>query len=388
MITNTLKCIAKCILKPILEKYSIKKLDNDIGTIDELYQYAPQVILYLDGKAESAYQGNMWLKVLEEIDVKVAIVVRNYFIVYNLNKTTNPVFHLANFNDMEHLEKSGVQTILYPANPQSVTQSLRLYRLQHYFINHGESDKVVNQSKLLMAYDKLLVAGDLAKDRLLSSDLPVRNNQVIKVGRPQLKFLLEKQKNNDVQKILYAPTWEGFVEEANYTSISSYGLDLLSQLNKLSKEKNIEIFFKPHPFTGTTKRNSTHEYLKEMKKKSEQYNFTIIGKNDSIYEYMNISDLMITDISSTIIDYLYTNKPIILTNPKSISDDILKDDFKSSNATYILDDPKKLKELFMNMIENDFLKDRREEVSKYILGDTKNSFKKFNEVINASLIAK
>lgn len=374
----------KRLLINIRRKSKQHLLKNHILTVYDLEYIKPQVVLYLAGQANSGYQGNMWFNVLEKIDAKVAVVVRDYRILYGLDKTSLPIVFIGKLSDLELIEQFGVKTILYPSNTTKVSQSLRLYRLNHYFINHGESDKVVNQSKLLMAYDKLLLSGNLAHQRLIEAKLPLRDNHVVFVGRPQVELFLEIQHVKQIKSVLYAPTWEGFVEEANYTSIGEFGLLLMKNLALLSQE--ITVYFKPHPFTAITKRNNIQEHYAKMINITKESNIKFIESNNSIYEYMNCSDLMITDISSVITDFLYTQKPMILTNPKEYTHQDIYLNFPSSQALYILDNPNKISEMLSEIQDNDFLKDTRIAIKNDILGDIKEGYlNKFNQVINDSI---
>ncbi len=377
-------------IKKIINKterlFKNKHIKNTIVKNDDLYKYSPEVVLYLSGRQSSAYQGNMWLEVLEKLDAKVAVVLRDYNIIFELHKTSLPVFIIESFDQLELLEKAGVKTILYPANPMKVTQSLRLHRLNHYFINHGESDKVVNQSKLLMAYDKLLVAGPMAKRRLLEAKLPLRDNQVVYVGRPQVELFLDQTKpqNVEIKHILYAPTWEGFVEEANYSSINEYGLILIEELAKVSDR--INIYFKPHPFTAMTNRGKIKEYFSKINNIAKTNNIILVDSSESIHKYMNMADLMITDISSIISDFLYTKKPMILTNTHNEDHMKTHKEYPSSKALYILDQPEKTIDLIDEITKNDYLRTERYLISNDILGDIPEGYmNKFNRIINESL---
>ncbi len=384
------------IVKPLLQNikefliYMRKKskqhlLQNRILTVHDLEYIKPKVVLYLAGKANSSYQGNMWFRVLEKIDAKVAVVVRDYGILYGLDKTNLPIIYIKDMFELEYLEIFGVRTILYPSNTTKVSQSLRLYRLNHYFINHGESDKVVNQSKLLMAYDKLLLAGKLAHERLIEANLPLRDNQIVFVGRPQVELFLKVESISSIHTILYAPTWEGFVEEANYTSVGEFGVSLIKYLGQLSKH-GMKIYFKPHPFTAITKRNNIKEYYLTMINIAKESEIQFIDFNNSIYDYMNLCDLMITDISSVISDFLYTEKPMILTNSQKQIHERINKDFTSSKSLYILDNPENINNLIVEIQTNDYLKDVRLNMKNDVLGNISDGyFNTFNKVINESL---
>lgn len=369
-----------------LEQYFRRKsIKNPIYLPSDLSEIDAKVVLYLTGNESSAYQGNMWLDVLEKINIKTVVVVRDYNILYGLSKTKLPIVYIELFNDLELLENIGVKTVLYPANGSKNTQPLRLYRLNHYFINHGESDKVVNQSKLLMAYDKLLLSGEIAYKRLLEAKLPLRENQITFVGRPQVELFLKIKNIGKIKTILYAPTWEGFVEEANYTSINEYGLKLINQLKKLS-EKGYVVYFKPHPFTARTKRNNIDLYYKNILKIVKNSNISLVNEKCSIYDYMNECDLMITDVSSIISDFLYTQKPMILTNSRKNEQYEINKNFYSTKALYILDEPFLLQELIYSIDKNDFLKNTRVDTKNKILGEISEGYlKKFTEVLYESI---
>jgi hypothetical protein len=354
-----------------------------IEPLHQLEDYRPEVILYLSGASGCAYQGNMWIPVLERLDAKIAIVARERHIVSNLIPTKLPIFYMTSMRELEFLEKAGVRSVLYPANPQKNTQMLRFYRMTHFFINHGESDKVVNQSKFLMAYDKLLVAGPLAEQRLQDAGIPMRPGQVVHVGRPPVELLLKRvaQVNRPIRRILYAPTWEGFVEEANYSSVSEFGLNLLQSLVAANRW---EIIFKAHPFTGSRK-TANKQALSDLNELFKS-RITVTEPTSSIYELMNDADLMITDISSTIPDYLYTLKPMILTNPAGLSRNEMHATYPSSRATYILDDPQSAAQMVKAIAENDTMISDRQSIARLILGDKPDqSIATFNRIINESL---
>lgn len=355
------------------------------ANLPQLLEDRPQLVIYLSGLEDVAYQGNMWIPVLEKLDARCAIVIRERRIAKGLLPTSMPVYYFESMRDLEFLEKCGVRTILYPANTQKNTNSLRFFKMNHFFINHGESDKVVNQSKFLMAYDKLLVAGPLAERRLRDAGLPVRNEQVVHVGRPQTELLLSRKDSpsSAVRTILFAPTWEGFVEEANYASINEYGMQLLQAL---AERSDFRVLFKPHPYTGTAKPNDTGVYLKRMLEIAERSHIEVIAATRPIFDCMNESDLMITDVSSVLNDYLYTLKPMILTNPKLEAHDHLRAEFPSSAATYILDRGEDIISLVGEIIEDDRMFGQRKLVCADSLGEfPEGSLARFASVIYESI---
>lgn len=355
------------------------------ANLPQLLKDKPQVMLYLSGLEDVAYQGNMWIPVLEKLDARCAIAIRERRIATGLLPTSMPVYYFDSMRDLEFMEECGVRTILYPANTAKNTNSLRFFKINHFFINHGESDKVVNQSKFLMAYDKLLVAGPLAERRLREAGLPVREEQVVHVGRPQTELLLKRVDSPSTapRRILFAPTWEGFVEEANYASINEYGLRLLTTL---AADKRFQVAFKPHPYTGKAKPNAEGVYLKRMTEAASKAGVQIIQAGKPIFDCMNDSDLMITDVSSVLNDYLYTLKPMILTNPRGEDHDSLRANFPSSAATYVLDQGEDVVKLIDRIAADDHMFAKRREVCADSLGEfPEGSLARFNRVVNESL---
>jgi CDP-glycerol glycerophosphotransferase (TagB/SpsB family) len=265
---------------------------------------------------------------------------------------------------------------------------MRWHELKHIFVNHGESDKAVNVSKFLRCYDKLYLSGQLAVDRIEGAGLGISEERFALVGRPQTDMALTAQENiidgNHQITVLYAPTWEGFSEGADYTSVSTEACSAFSQLLACKK---LKILFKPHPYTGIVK-PGVAAALKELKMKFKKAsNVDVYGPDKNIHDLMNESDLMITDISSVLNDYLYTDKPIIVTNPLGLSANNLHQLFPSSRGAYLLDQNMlSLSEIIVRVRGKDSLKRVRAKVKEYSLGAwPKGALARFNEQLSEDL---
>ncbi len=164
--------------------------------------------------------------------------------------------------------------------------SNRVKKVQMY---HGVLDKHWTYSKKKNdLYDLLLVPGKYAAERLINEGISAHKIKI--VGFPKFDSLNRKtQKKSRLKKtILYAPTWG---------AISSLPL-ALKHLVTLSKTYNVIV--KPHYYTEWY-------YLKFLKK----FNLKL-AKNPDITSYFMDSDLLISDSSSAMFEYLITGKPIIL----------------------------------------------------------------------------
>lgn len=352
---NTLSRLLK---KTAVEKDALKQIKKENCA----------VVIHVSGMGDVAYQVNQWIPVLEKLNKNTFIMIRERSTAHGMMATTLPIIFARTRLDVEKCFDAckNLQVVLYPGNPMINAQIFRHLKLQHCFINHGESDKEVNQSKFLMAYDKLFVGGQLAENRLREAGLPLREDQVVHVGRPQAEILLDVRNDTQtIKKILYAPTWEGFLESVNYSSVNELGLSLLSEL---SSKEEYEVFFKPHPYTGS-KNGKTAGFLKKMKELCSESNINFVDPLDSIHDCMNSSDLLITDISSVMNEYLVTKKPIIVCNTGSKSDEELHGAFPTCAAAYSIATADSIINVLDEINEHDHLREERDKIKGYSLGD-------------------
>jgi hypothetical protein len=367
----------------LLNRKSIRQ-----ASLREFERYQPQVAVYVSGMREVAYQINQWIPVLEKLPIRAIIIIRENGIFDDMPNTAIPIFTAKGHRQMEALldGKSSIKTVLYPANPMKNVQALRYFHLNHYFINHGESDKAVNQNKLMMAYDKLLLAGPLSEQRLRNAGLPLRKDQVEHVGRPQAEILLDQvEKSSDIKTILYAPTWEGYVQKVDYSSIGPLGYTLCKQLLESGK---YNLIFKPHPYTGGVNGKKAH-YLKDIKALCERHGAKVWGEDASLHELMNQSDLLICDISSVLNEYLITQKPIVLCKTGQQDIESFLGTFPSSRAATVFEEGHNALDVIANIEQRDERQEERARVRRESLGDfPEGALARFAQVLDDSIANK
>lgn len=139
------------------------------------------------------------------------------------------------------------------------------------------------------------------------------NGNILEVGTPRIDPLLKIDEVlvNDIKKsldinesckvLLYAPTFR------NKKSFSFYIKDFESLLNLLEKEtdESWKIIVRLHPHLI----NDADKYI--------EYSDKIIDgtRHQDIQELLMISNILVTDYSSLMFDFLYTNRPIVLFIP-------------------------------------------------------------------------
>jgi hypothetical protein len=318
------------------------------------------------------YQIAQWLPVIEKspADLNAVIITRSAATTEELRKLTSvPIIHARTFDLlMSLLELSKFKAIIYVNNSYQNFQTLSYQQAVHIHVNHGESDKISMVSNQAKAYDRVFVAGPAAKDRYLKAVAWIDQNKLITVGRPQLDlgqtpFAAEPK----LKTITYAPTWEGEDEANNYTSMDLYGKKIIDAALSQSDCRTI---YKPHPRILTSKDPevvAAHKYIVSRLNKTPHQ---VLLEGDVI-EVLLGTDLLISDISSVTLDYLYL-KPegaIFLSDRRTDFAALESESPVASAATII--DGESVDEVSTRMkktLEKDDLAAKRAEVCRYYFG--------------------
>ncbi|MFJ8583934.1 hypothetical protein ACIRD2_04655 [Streptomyces sp. NPDC093595] len=231
-----------------------------------LREYQPTVALYFSGSDDSAYQVNMWLETMEQIDGRPIIIMRERNLVKKLQPTSVPILCVAGGQHLMAMDFSSVRVTLYAANVGKNIHMLRVPTMKHVFIGHGDSDKLASVNPFSKVYDEVWTAGQAGRDRYALADVGVRDEDIVEVGRPQLAPITTwtGTPKNPIPTILYAPTWEGWDNNPGNTSLLLAGENIMKRL--LDAPRPVRVIYKPHPFTGLVnkKAKAVDERLQSM----------------------------------------------------------------------------------------------------------------------------
>ncbi|MBC9716281.1 hypothetical protein H9Y04_27465 [Streptomyces sp. TRM66268-LWL] len=241
---------------------------------DWLREYRPETVLYFSGSKDSAYQVNMWLETMENLDTRPLIILRERVILQNLAPTSVPVICVPGGVHLMNMDLSTVRVALYAANVGKNIHLLRVPTMKHVFIGHGDSDKLASVNPYSKVYDEVWTAGRAGRDRYAIADVGVLDQDIVEVGRPQLAPIRTAQgawqpeSEGDCPTVLYAPTWEGWDDNPGNTSLILAGENIVRGL--LSAEPPVRVVYKPHPFTGTRSRQAAtaHQRISAMVEKA------------------------------------------------------------------------------------------------------------------------
>jgi len=435
---------------------------------DWLREYKPETVLYFSGSKDSAYQVNMWLETMEQLDSKPLVILRERVILANLAATTAPVICVPGGVHLMNMDLSNVRVALYAANVGKNIHLLRVPTMKHVFIGHGDSDKLASVNPYSKVYDEVWTAGRAGRDRYAIADVGVRDDDIAEVGRPQLAPIQSLQGAPDgaaggqCPTVLYAPTWEGWDGNPGNTSLVLAGENIVKKLVKA--DPPVRVLYKPHPFTGTVSKEAgaahqriialvekaaaaraadsrftadtsdrekakaelariearlaelsgtagdkgdeaeaTRDGVVDAKKHAEvarlrgEWNDAywrslgsfehrvIAGAEPRLYDCFNVSDAMVSDISSVVSDFIASGKPYAVTDSAELGVEEFKRQNTAVRAAVILSNSAaELGELLsaVRAPAADPLAEDRKELKEYLLGpDEPTSIEQFNKAV-------
>ncbi|AYL36053.1 hypothetical protein [Streptomyces fungicidicus] len=433
-----------------------------LGAVDDwLREYRPETVLYFSGSRDSAYQVNMWLETMEQLDTRPLVVLRERAILQNLAPTTVPVICVPGGVHLMNLDLSTVRVALYAANVGKNIHLLRVPTMKHVFIGHGDSDKLASVNPYSKVYDEVWTAGRAGRDRYAIADVGVRDDDIVEVGRPQLAPI-ETWKGvpgDRMPTVLYAPTWEGWDDNPGNTSILLAGENIVRKLVEAAPA--VRVLYKPHPFTGTrsAQAKAAHQRITALIEKSAaeraadprftadaqagakaelariearlaelaggtdrgdeaetsrdgvtdvarheetarlraEWNTAywrsfpdwehrvITGAEPRLYDCFNVSDAMVSDISSVVSDFIASGKPYAVTDSAELGAEEFKRQNTAVRAAVILSNGAAELGGLLDAVRDpaaDALADDRGELKRYLLGpDEPKSIDQFNTAV-------
>jgi hypothetical protein len=279
-----------------------------------------EVVVYFGDDPKRLYQLQQWLPVFERLHARhsVLLVARDPRTHAELPRlTTLPCVLAPTFRDLVDLyENSDHKIAIYVNNSSHNFQSLVGRRMLHVHVNHGESDKICMVSNQVKAYDRVFVAGEAAVRRYRTGLIDFDLSRLVRVGRPQLDLCpAPVLPPSALRTILYAPTWEGENASNNYTSIDTYGPAVVAAALAVP---DVRVVYKPHPRVTTSTHpgvSGAHAQIVGLLERDSAAGHQVITDADILAVFPGC-DLMITDVSSAGLDFLYLHpdKPLFITD--------------------------------------------------------------------------
>jgi hypothetical protein len=359
--------------------------DSDAAVAEAVAALAPEVVFYFSSPASGTYALTVWAKVIDAMRRPTLVVLREPVHLDALTAMTTPIVVAPTVAALEVVTPPSVRVVLYPTNVVRNNEMIRIPGPMHSFIGHGDSDKVGSFSPLNRMYDEIWVAGRAAIDRYAAVDEGIDLNVLRAVGRPQLAEIRRaKPATEEAQRlvVLYAPTWEGFFDEADYSSVAAMGERIVRGV----LDAGAVLRFKPHPLTGhrLPAAAKARTAIEELLKRAGDGSGLVPNTPDALYTAFNEADVLISDISSVITDFLASRKPYAVTNPRDLPDEEFRALFPSSGAAELLGtDLATLPRALEDAGGIDLRRASREALAEYLLGAEQDPLDRFRDEVDA-----
>jgi hypothetical protein len=218
------------------------------------------------------------------------------------------------------------------------------------------------------------VAGQAAIDRFAMHGVDVPPQLFEIVGRPQVADVHvapPQGQGHPMKTVLYAPTWAGFHTDSAYSSLP-IGVRIVSAL----VERGCDVVYRPHPYTGRTRALEVESArIKELLRKDAEANGRkhVWGERAeqamSLVDCFNVSDALISDVSSVVPDFLYSEKPFAVCAMLGGLDAFVEG-FPIARGGYtIAADAANLDDVLDRLLGDDPLRPARHSLKTYFLGD-------------------
>ena len=349
---------------------------------DWLARERPEVALYFAGPAKDVYQANMWLAPVEAAGRPAVVLLRAEDAFAELADTRLPVICVPAGVDFMNLDLGPIRVALYAANVGANIHLLREPGVKHVFVGHGDSDKQASANPYSKVYDEVWVAGPAGRERYARAGVGVQDRNIVEIGRPPLAGVhtFGSGAADHLFTVLYAPTWEGWLDDDPYhTSLVLMGERIVAGLLAAG---NLRLIYKPHPLTGTRSRRAraVHERIvARIRAAGGQTDPTsldgtahlvVTGRTPALFDCFNVTDLLVSDVSSVVSDFVQSERPYVVANPAGRPEDEFRRTFPTARAAYLLspDCGELAKILAVTRTGDDPMTEARRELKEYLLG--------------------
>ena len=280
--------------------------------------YQPEFVLYTSRPDDASYQVLMWLPYLQRAGLRFLVVTRNGVPAAALAGATDvPVVEARGMADLDALVVPSLKAAFYVNASSGNGAFVRFQHLTHVYLGHGDSDKPPSYNPTHAMYDEIFAAGPAATRRYAAHGVHIPAEKFRIVGRPQVEDVRPTTRSiSSVAEpvVLYAPTWRGHVEETMLYSLPQ-GERIVSAL----LERGATVVFRPHPFSYDFAEDAAvirriHALLEADARRSGRAHLwgPAAESERGILDCINDSDAMVSDVSSVVVDYLFSGKPFAM----------------------------------------------------------------------------
>jgi len=188
----------------------------------------------------------------------------------------------------------------------------------------GEVDEIVHPEPFFSAASLVFAENSVTRDRLVArfkSCAWFREEAFVLSGSPKLDYIVNKKTpdatawrrgaTSERTRILWTPRWWTRDGSCHFFDYKSYFADFCA------RHDDVDFVFRPHPLSIQNFLNTgelTSDDVKRMELSYERSSNMTIDKGADYQGVFLASDVLVSDISSMLIEYLVTGKPIVYTH--------------------------------------------------------------------------
>ncbi|GAA1430838.1 hypothetical protein GCM10009616_16470 [Microlunatus lacustris] len=318
---------------------ALRRYERDLpGAVAALQ---PEIALYTSWPgADGVHQVTMWLPYLQRTGRCCIVITRSSASARALAQLVDlPVVEARGPADLDVLVTPSLRAAFYPNASSGNGVLVRYQQLTHVFLGHGDSDKPTSYNPTHAMYDRIFCAGPAAVRRYAEHGVAIPDEKFVVVGRPQVEAIepARPRPGGSSPVVLYAPTWRGHVEETSLSSLA-VGEGVVRGL----LGAGATVLFRPHPFSYGFAEDAAvirriHRLLAEDRERTGRAHLfgAEAETGRSIVECFNLSDALVSDVSSVVSDYLFSGKPYAMVAVPA-EPQVFRDAYPVARAAYVV----------------------------------------------------
>ena len=337
-----------------------------------LTAYGPVFALHWDAQPGTGYQIGRWIPYLDRLGDRYVVFVRNPQSFAEAERLTDqPVLLRRGSREMDAVMVATLRCVFYVNNALRNVHVVRYSGVRHVQLNHGDSDKATSYNPVFRMFDRNFVAGQAAIDRFSAHGISTAPDFFEVVGRPQVEDVAVAAPGATVRTVLYAPTWAGMHADSAYSS-----LPIGPQIVRGLVERGCTVVFRPHPYTG---RNASLRAASEQvtailaEHRARTGTEHVYGAQAesvwTITDCFNAADALVSDVSSVVPDFLYSEKPFAVAAMGASVEEFFAEMPVARGGYVVAGDASNLDAVLDDLLGADPQRAERHRLKTYYLGD-------------------
>jgi len=336
-------------------------------------ELAPELIVHFSGGIATLYQLHHWLGAVEATGRPWLTVFREPA-TYEAATEVGRAVLIEDYGDLDLVLNDSVRAVLYVNTATKNNHAVRFENPVHVQLHHGDSDKPPSSGKTMRLYDVHFVAGAAASTRLETAGVAAQ--RIFEVGRPVTDSL--RTAGEAPPTVLYAPTWEGAHADSNLSSLESQAERIVRSLAAMESA----FTFRPHPLSGTADAAAAVA-RRRVEELVESLGGVVDRGNSELVASFEEAGLLICDVSSVLVDWYATGRPVLVTDVDDLGEDELWLRYPTTAGARAVGPMTDLKPLVEEAFGPDPMRAAREQAAARMLGEVGGAQARFDAALAA-----